>query len=447
MGIFSSLSYEQREATAILQIGTFLEYFDLMIYVHMAVVLNELFFPKTDPHTARLISAAAFCTPFVFRPLGALIFGYIGDTVGRKATVIITTMLMALSCVAMANLPTYAQVGIIASWGITICRIFQGISSMGEMIGAQIYLTELVKPPLNYPIVCLIACSDCLGALVALAVVNAVFAFGLEWRVVFWFGATIAVVGFVARTALRETPEFANAKHQIKRTFSNLNIDEKKLQESVIVSEKVDKKTAIAYFLTYCASPACFYFIYVYCGEILKNSFQYTPQQIVRQNLFVALAEFLCVVFLTYLCCKIHPLKIVKVKAFLFSIVILFAPYLLLRANSPFQVLLVQISCCMFWLNGVPATPIFFKHFPIFKRFTCISLIFALSRGLMHIITSFGLVYLTEIVGHYAVTIIFIPLVIGFWYGLLHCEKNEKAIVTHKLYNYQLNLKEVGGTQ
>ncbi len=60
MGIFSSLSYEQREATAILQIGTFLEYFDLMIYVHMAVLLNELFFPKVEPHIASLVSAATF---------------------------------------------------------------------------------------------------------------------------------------------------------------------------------------------------------------------------------------------------------------------------------------------------------------------------------------------------------------------------------------------------
>ena len=95
MGIFSSLSYEQREATAILQIGTFLEYFDLMIYVHMAVLLNELFFPKAEPHIASLVSAATFCSIFVFRPLGALLFGYIGDTIGRKATIVITTIIMA----------------------------------------------------------------------------------------------------------------------------------------------------------------------------------------------------------------------------------------------------------------------------------------------------------------------------------------------------------------
>jgi MFS family permease len=62
----------------------------------MAVVLNEIFFPKTDPFTASLLSAFSFCSIFVFRPFGALIFGYIGDNVGRKATVIITTLLYQL---------------------------------------------------------------------------------------------------------------------------------------------------------------------------------------------------------------------------------------------------------------------------------------------------------------------------------------------------------------
>ena len=61
MGILNSLNREQKEATGLLQIGTFLEYFDVMLYVHMAVILNELFFPKTDPHTASLLAAFAFC--------------------------------------------------------------------------------------------------------------------------------------------------------------------------------------------------------------------------------------------------------------------------------------------------------------------------------------------------------------------------------------------------
>jgi hypothetical protein len=74
MGPFSSLSREEKEAIGLLQIGTFLEYFDLMLYIHMAVLLNELFYPKTDPYTTRPLAAFAFCTTFAVRPIGALHF-------------------------------------------------------------------------------------------------------------------------------------------------------------------------------------------------------------------------------------------------------------------------------------------------------------------------------------------------------------------------------------
>ena len=70
------LGSEQKKAVGLLSIGTFLEYFDLMLYIHMAVLLNELFFPKTDPFTASLLSAFAFCSSYVLRPFGALVFGF-----------------------------------------------------------------------------------------------------------------------------------------------------------------------------------------------------------------------------------------------------------------------------------------------------------------------------------------------------------------------------------
>ena len=120
MWFFAFLNREQKEAVSLLQIGTFLEYFDLMLYVHMAVLLNEIFFPQYDPFTTSIVTAATFCSTFVFRPIGALIFGRIGDKFGRKPTIVITTAMMAISCLVMANLPTYAQIGITAAWIITI---------------------------------------------------------------------------------------------------------------------------------------------------------------------------------------------------------------------------------------------------------------------------------------------------------------------------------------
>lgn len=135
----------------------------------MAVVLNNLFFPTTtDPHYSQLLSSFAFCSTYILRPFGALILGYIGDQIGRKATVIITTGMMALTCLTMANLPTYAQIGITASWLITICRIVQGLFSMSEIIGAQLYLTESIKPPLRYPAVAMVVVASAFGGLILL---------------------------------------------------------------------------------------------------------------------------------------------------------------------------------------------------------------------------------------------------------------------------------------
>jgi MFS family permease len=139
-----------------------------MLYIHMAVLLNELFFPKTDPFTASLLSAFAFCSSYVLRPFGALVFGFIGDFIGRKSVIVITTIIMAITCTTIAVLPTYAQIGITASWIITICRMVQGMAASAESRGAEIYITESVKPPLQYPLVAIITVFSAVGTSFAL---------------------------------------------------------------------------------------------------------------------------------------------------------------------------------------------------------------------------------------------------------------------------------------
>ncbi|WP_341792647.1 MULTISPECIES: MFS transporter [unclassified Rickettsia] len=270
-----SLTKEEKEAIGILSIGTFLEYFDLMLYVHMAVLLNELFFSPDNSFSDTLITSFAFCSTFIFRPVGALIFGWIGDSIGRKSTVIITAFLMAISCLIMANLSPYAKIGITASWLVTICRIIQGISSMGEIVGAELYLTETINPPIQYPAVALMSIFASVGSAVALGIASLVTSFDFNWRMAFWFGAGVALIGTTARTALRETPEFADAKRYMKKTLEKLNVDEKILQNNLIWNKKVNKKTILSFFLIQCIWPVCFYVAYIYCGNILKTSFGY----------------------------------------------------------------------------------------------------------------------------------------------------------------------------
>ncbi|WP_375330641.1 MFS transporter [Candidatus Tisiphia endosymbiont of Oplodontha viridula] len=426
-----SLTKEQKSVVGLLSIGTFLEYFDLMLYVHMAVLLNELFFPKDDPHTTAIYSATAFCSSFVFRPVGALIFGYIGDNIGRKTTVIITTFIMALSCVTMANLPTYAQIGITASWLVTICRIIQGISSMGEAVGAKLYLTESINPPIQYPAVSSVAIFGTLGEVAALGIASLVTSYGFNWRIAFWMGAVVALVGTIARRSLRETPEFADAKRQLKRIFeqpSNVgSIDLKKLENNPIWQEKANKITIIALFLIECMCPVCFYFAYVHCGNLLKTSFGYSAEQVIHQNFILSIFSFLSTLVLTYLSYKIYPLKIVKTLLLTFCLFALACPYLLNNLNSSFDVFLMQLFVMLFVPTGPSlGQPIYYKHFPVFKRFSCVSLTFAISRALMYVVTPFSIVYLTEYWHHWGIMIILLPVCIGFAFGIFHFEKLEK---------------------
>ena len=428
------LTKEEKQAVGLLSVGTFLEYFDLMLYIHMAVLLNELFFPKFDPFTNSLLGAFAFCSTYVLRPFGALLFGWIWDNIGRKSTVIITTFLMASSCIVMAVLPTYAQIGIVASWGITLCRVVQGMSSMGEIIGAQIYLTETVQRPKQYPVVSLLSLLAALGGVAALGLATLVTKYGFNWRYAFWFGAGVAIIGSVARTALRETPEFVNA-NRLKRIFTATNKDIKDLGKRKIWQEKINPLCALYFFLIQCGWPICFYIAFIYCGNVLQASFDYSAEQVIYHNFFLAIVEMVGVLlFMVFLSCYIYPILILKIKLIIFGIIALLTPYVLINAESPLEVHILQALIMFFVLEDTPAKTIFFDYFPVLKRFTSAAFFYALSRAVMFVITSFGCVYFTNAYGHYGLFAILIPVLILYTLGVLYFSKLEKKAGKYRVF-------------
>tara|TARA_B110000211_G_C14020863_1_gene527608 strand:- start:203 stop:1480 length:1278 start_codon:yes stop_codon:yes gene_type:complete len=400
-----SLTKEQKQAVGILSIGTFLEYFDLMLYVHMAVLLNELFFPKYDPHTQSLIAAFAFSSTFVMRPIGALIFGYMGDSIGRKTTVIITTLLMALSSFIMFILPTYAQIGITAAWLVTICRMVQGIASMGELIGASLYLSELIKSPRNYAPVAFVKVASMIGTVVALLVAILSIKLGVNWRYAFLIGSGVALVGVTARTALRETPEFIDASKRI-------------LYSGKINSEKVSTKVAISYFLLEMGYPIWTYVGYIHYGVLLKNDFGYSASDVIQHNLYIAFIALATAFVIMFLTTRIHPLKIMKIRATVFAIFLPILIYRLESDNIVINILILQVFIKAFNPATFPADAVIFPYFPVLKRFFSTAVLFSISRALMYVVTSFGTVYLTEYFGTYGLLVMITPVLIGYFYGL-----------------------------
>lgn len=433
MGVFSSLNREQKESIGLLSAGTFLEYFDLMLYVHMAVLLNELFFPQSDPHTASILAATAFCSSLAFRPIGALFFGWVGDQIGRRATIIVTTAIMAVSCIVMANLPTYAQIGVSAAWIVTICRILQGMSSMGELVGAQIYLTETVSRPASYPAVAALSIFIGLGSMAALAVATLVTSSGFNWRIAFWIGAAIAIVSAAARTRLRETPDFLEMKRKwLKKQVHEMNLETDALlgtdegaKSNATWKEPVNFKTVLSCFMVYCGWPLCFYLAYLYFVPVLKESFGYSSADIIRHNFFLSIFSVILCTFDTYLSSKFHPIKILKVFGIFSLLVMVSLPFLITHLTSPVELFVIQ-ALILSSLSTTPGDPVFLSYLPFYRRTTYATFLFALSRAVVYIITSFGLVYLGSYFGYFGIWIISLPITVLYLYGVFHFEGLER---------------------
>jgi MFS family permease len=413
------LTREQKEAVGLLSIGTMLEYFDLMLYVHMAVLLNELFFPKTDPFTASLLSAFSFCSMYLLRPFGALLFGYLGDKIGRKIVVVITTFVMACSCCIIAMLPTYNQIGITASVIVTICRMLQGLSSMGEVVASEIYLTEYIKKPFVYPAVSLLSISCILGGTIALLVSFIAIKNDYLWRGAFFLGAIVAAIGFRARIGLKETTVFSDARKRLK---SQLLVQK---QENVYFV-KAHYKTIMSFFFMQCTWPICFYFAFIYCSEILKTQFSYSPEDIIKHNIIVSFLQLIAYSIFCILSYKLPPLKILQFRLYAFSIFVIFCPFLIDRATTPLDILLVQSFILISSSTDIPAAPVIYSHFPILQRFRLTVFIYAISRLIMYTIGSFGLVYLVSILGNWGILVIMLPLTLGVIFASYHFQKLEE---------------------
>ncbi len=148
----------------------------------------------------------------------------------------------------------------------------------------------------------------------------------------------------------------------------------------------------------------------------------------IHHNFIVCIIQLLIVLIATYLSYKVYPLFIMKVTLIIFSIFMLFCPYWFNSLHSPLELLFIQSFILLFWQCDAPATPIFYESFPVFKRFTCASMIFTVSRALMYVITSFGFAYIINHFGNWGLWFIMIPIIIGFAYGLRHFEKLAKEL-------------------
>lgn len=196
-------------------LGNFVEWFDFAVYGFMATTIARNFFPSDDPTTSLLQTFAVFAAAFALRPLGGLVFGVLGDRIGRRRVLSVTVLLIGGSTTLIGLLPTYASIGILATVLLCLLRGLQGFSAGGEYAGACAYVVE------HSPASCRARYASAMPATTFFAFASAAMIsflaadlLGREaldawgWRIPFLVAAPVGAVGFYIRSRLSETPAF-----------------------------------------------------------------------------------------------------------------------------------------------------------------------------------------------------------------------------------------------
>ncbi|MEJ5862323.1 MFS transporter [Pseudomonas farsensis] len=213
---------EERKIIFASSLGTVFEWYDFFLYGALAAVISKQFFAGVNDTTAFIFALMAFAAGFLVRPFGALVFGRLGDMIGRKYTFLVTIVLMGLSTFAVGLLPTYATIGIAAPIILVVLRMLQGLALGGEYGGAATYVAEHAPHGKRGFYTGFIQSTATLGLLLSLVVVLASrYISGDQfetwgWRLPFLLSIFLLAISTWIRMSMHESPAFVKMKAQGK---------------------------------------------------------------------------------------------------------------------------------------------------------------------------------------------------------------------------------------
>ena len=192
--------------------GNILEWYDFTAYGFMAPIIGAAFFPQGDTLAATLSAFAVLAVGYLARPIGSLVFGHIGDRIGRKPALLVSVVLMGVSAFAIGLLPTYAEIGVVAPVLLVVLRILQGIAVAGEYTASGILVVESAPPRARNFAGSWIAFAMILGCVIGSGVpalvssqMSAAALADWGWRIPFFFGGLVALTSLIMRLGLPES--------------------------------------------------------------------------------------------------------------------------------------------------------------------------------------------------------------------------------------------------
>ena len=224
------MSGEQKKVIFASSLGTVFEWYDFYLYGTLAVIIGNQFFSALDPASRTIFSLLAFASGFIVRPFGALVFGRLGDMIGRKYTFLVTILIMGLATFIVGLLPNYATIGVAAPVILIGLRMLQGLALGGEYGGAATYVAEHAPHGKRGFYTSWIQTTATLGLLLSLMVIlgvrtsigEAAFA-DWGWRIPFLVSILLLAVSVYIRLSMNESPAFAKMKAEGKTSKAPLS--------------------------------------------------------------------------------------------------------------------------------------------------------------------------------------------------------------------------------
>jgi len=225
----SSLSSSMKRVITSCMIGNALEWYDFALYVCFSSIIGRLFFPSDSPRMEMMLTYGVFAAGFIARPIGAIVFGYIGDRWGRKTALLSSIYLMAIPTALIGILPTYESIGIWAGILMTLLRLSQGLALGGEFTGSMVFLVEHAKKerqnfagsfaPFS------LALGFTFGSLTATLIISVLNKSQLEtwgWRLPFILSLAGTLVGTYIRRQLSDPKVFLDFKNSRKKDMVSM---------------------------------------------------------------------------------------------------------------------------------------------------------------------------------------------------------------------------------
>ncbi len=317
-------------------IGNVLEWYQYTLYAYFATVISTLFFPANNPYVSMIMTFLAFSIGLAARPIGGIIFGYIGDKFSRKRMLVWTMLLMSVPTLFIGLLPTYAQIGILAPIFLVVLRIMQGVALGGEFGASCVYLYESVPQKKRGFFGCLaltgvgtgLVLGSCTIFIVEMYVSQeAIYAYA--WRIPFFISVLGAIIAFYMRKSLLETEDFIMAKE-------NSTLIANPFMEML----RNHKTKLLHLFAIFFTTQISFFIVFIFGKSLMIKFLNYDNHTAGKFNLFTVMSYTVATVIFGYLSDKVNKKYIILAGTL--GILVSAYPFIavLKAGNAPFVILM-----------------------------------------------------------------------------------------------------------